>query len=150
MTNEQILLLSRVRVGLQRAGIPVDLVRVTRDRPYLEAVLARATELTDESAVESAMKMMSQLGLINGTRVMEPSREMSITRGSGNTQTGLDFATQQVLRGTPAIAAEKAGTSSQNDPAPIEPGRFSTPIGLTTGTSPTLVPGGKQYKRGLR
>ena len=147
MTNEQILWLARVRVGLQKADIRVDLVRVTRDRPYLEAVLNRASELTDETAVESAMKLMAQLGMINGSRVMDPSRETSITR-SKKPDDVLDFATQNSLRGgvTPANAA----SSSQPEPAPIERGQFSTPIGLTTGTSPAPVPGGKSYKRGLR
>ena len=153
MTNEQILWLSRVRVGLQRAGIPVDLVRVTRDRPYLEAVLARASELTDEAAVESSMKLMSQLGMINGSSVMDPAHP-SGNRGI-NLGAGLDFASQQALRGgapAPAAAAASAApsTSSQSDPAPIELGRFSTPMGATTGTSPNPLAGGKHYKRGLR
>lgn len=145
MTNEQILWLARVRVGLQKADIRVDLVRVTRDRPYLEAVLNRATELTDESAVESAMKLMSQLGMINGRRVMDSSLKADILRRFA---APLDAATQP-LRG--GIAAETPlEASSQPEPLPQEPGRFSTPIGLTTGTSPTPVPGGKSYKRGLR
>ena len=80
MTNEQILWLARVRVGLQRANVSVDLVRATRQRPYLEAVLARATELHDEIAVEAAIKLMPQLGLINGARVMDPARNLSIPR----------------------------------------------------------------------
>jgi hypothetical protein len=137
MTNEQILWLARVRVGLQRANVRVDLVRVTRDRPYLEAVLARATELHDETAVEAAMKLMSQLGLINGTRVMDPARDQSITRpfDAGG---GFDpFAGQALRSGIPVGA-------------PIELGRFSTPMGATTGTSPAPVAGGKSYKRGLR
>jgi hypothetical protein len=154
MTNEQILWLSRVRVGLQRAGIPVDLVRVTRDRPYLEAVLTRASELTDVTAVESSMKLMSQLGMINGSNVMDPGHSSAITR-SPNLGGGLDFASQQALRGgapaaVPAPGGGALSTSSQSDPAPIELGRFSTPMGATTGTSPAPVAGGKQYKRGLR
>jgi hypothetical protein len=147
MTNEQILWLARVRVGLQRAQIPVDLVRVTRDRPYLEAVLARASELTDETAVESALKLMSQLGIINGSRAMNPKRDGSILRPRDG-GVAPDSAAQNALRGGMPPAA--AGSSSQSDPAPVEPGRFSTPIGATTGTSPTLAPGGKNYKRGLR
>lgn len=145
MTNEQILLLSRIRVGLQRAGIAVDLVRVTRDRIYLEAVLMRASELTDETAVQSAMLLMSQLGIINGRRVMDNSLKAEILRRFA---APTDGPTLPLRSGTPGEVTPD--TSSQADPAPIEPGRFSTPIGTTTGTSPTLVPGGKNYKRGLR
>jgi hypothetical protein len=147
MTNEQILWLARVRVGLQRASIVVDLVRVTRDRPYLEAVLNRASELTDETAVESALKLMSQLGMINGTRTLDPTRVPSIQRPQ-NREGALDFATEIALRGGAPLPA--AGTSSQTDAVPFEPGRFSTPLGATTGTSPAPVVGGKHYKRGLR
>ena len=53
MTNEQILWLARVRVGLQRANVRVDLVRVTRDRPYLEAVLSRARSEEHTSELQS-------------------------------------------------------------------------------------------------
>lgn len=147
MTNEQILWLARVRVGLQRANVRVDLVRVTRDRPYLEAVLSRATELHDEIAVESAMKLMAQLGLINGARVMDPAREQSITRPLDIIDVLNPIGSPALRAGQPAAAA---GSSSQADAAPIERGQFSTPIGLTTGTSPNPVPGGKNYKRGLR
>jgi hypothetical protein len=147
MTNEQILWLARVRVGLQRANILVDLVRVTRDRPYLEAVLTRASELTDETAVESALKLMSQLGMINGTRVLDPALVSSIQRSQNRGDT-LDFETEIALRG--GTPAPSEGTSSQADALPFEPGRFSTPLGATTGTSPAPVLGGKSYKRGLR
>lgn len=149
MTNEQILWLARVRVGLQRANVRVDLVRVTRDRPYLEAVLSRATELHDEIAVESAMKLMAQLGLINGARVMDPAREQSITRPLDIVDVFTPVASPTLRAGLPA-AAPGSSSSSQADAAPIERGQFSTPIGLTTGTSPNPVPGGKNYKRGLR
>lgn len=145
MTNEQILWLARVRVGLQKADIRVDLVRVTRDRPYLEAVLNRASELTDESAVESAMKLMAQLGMINGRRVMDSSLTSEILRRFASP---MDGATQPLRSGIPPETPLEA--SSQPEPLPHEPGRFSTPMGTTTGTSPTLAPGGKQYKRGLR
>ena len=145
MTNEQILWLARVRVGLQKADIRVDLVRVTRDRPYLEAVLNRASELTDESAVESAMKLMAQLGMINGRRVMEPSLKTEILR---RFSAPIDGPTVQLRGGGASETSLEA--SSQPEPLPQEPGRFSTPIGLTTGTTPNPVPGGKSYKRGLR
>lgn len=145
MTNEQIMLLSRVRVGLQRAGVPVDLIRMTRDRPYLEAALMRASELTDDSAVQSAMQLMAQLGIINGRRVMDTSLKAEILRRFA---APLDGQTQPLREGAAADAAAKG--SSHQDPAPIEPGRFSSPMGATTGTSPALVPGGKNYKRGLR
>jgi hypothetical protein len=146
MTNEQILWLARVRVGLQRANVLVDLVRATRDRPYLEAVLSRATELHDETAVEASMKLMSQLGLINGARVMDPARDQSITRPLDSVNGFDPFGSHTLRSGIPFGVPD----SSQSDPAPIEPGRFSTPIGTTTGTSPAPVAGGKSYKRGLR
>lgn len=145
MTNEQIMLLSRVRVGLQRAGVPVDLIRMTRDRPYLEAALMRASELTDDSAVQSAMLLMAQLGIINGRRVMDTSLKAEILRRFA---APLDGQTQPLREGGAADAAAKG--SSHQDPAPIERGRFSSPVGATTGTSPAPVPGGKNYKRGLR
>ena len=147
MTNEQILWLARVRVGLQRANVRVDLVRVTRDRPYLEAVLNRATELHDETAVESAMKLMSQLGLINGARVMDPKYDQGITRPFDTNEAFDPFGAPTLRAGTSLGAP---GSSSQSDPQPTEPGRFSTPMGATTGTSPAPVAGGKSYKRGLR
>jgi hypothetical protein len=136
MTNEQILWLARVRV---------DLVRVTRDRAYLEAVLNRASELTDETAVESAMKLMSQLGMINGRRVMDSSLKAEILRRFA---APIDGTTQPLRAGIAPDAPLEAST--QPEPLPHEPGRFSTPIGTTTGTSPAPVPGGKSYKRGLR
>ncbi len=145
MTNEQILWLARVRVGLQRAGIKVDLIRVTRDRPYLESVLTRASELTDETAVESAMKLMSQLGMINGRRVMDSSLKAEILRRFA---APMDGSTQPLRSGIATDAPVEA--RSQPEPLPQEPGRFSTPMGATTGTSPAPVPGGKSYKRGLR
>jgi hypothetical protein len=146
MTNEQILWLARVRVGLQKSNIRIDLVRVTRDREYLESVLNQASELTDESAVESAMKLMAQLGMINGRRVMDSSLTAEILRRFA---TPIDNATPPLRAG--GIAAEPAAAaSSQPEPVPHESGRFSTPIGLTTGSSPAPVPGGKNYKRGLR
>lgn len=80
MTNEQILWLARVRVGLQKAGVSMDLVRATRDRAYMETVRIRASELTDESAVESAVKLMAQLGMINGRRVMDSWLKAEILR----------------------------------------------------------------------
>lgn len=145
MTNEQILLLSRVRVGLQRAGVKVDLVRMTRDRAYLAEVLFRATELPDEVPVQTAMLLISQLGVINGKRVMDNSLRAEILRrfdesvGSG-----------QSLRGVTS-AATPAGSSSQPEVQPIQTGQFSTPLGgTTTGTTGVAVPGGKSYKRGLR
>ncbi len=150
MTNEQILWLARVRVGLQRANVRVDLVRVTRDRPYLEAVLSRATELHDEIAVESAMKLMAQLGLINGARVMDPASEQSITRPLDIVDVFSPIGSPALRAGQPQAASGSSNGSSQPDATPIERGQFSTPIGLTTGTSPNPVPGGKNYKRGLR
>lgn len=147
MTNEQILWLARVRVGLQRADVRVDLVRATRDRPYLEAVLSRATEVHDEIAVESAMKLMSQLGMINGTRAMDPARDLSITRPFDSNDGFDPFGVPALRSGIPLGGP---GSSSQSEPSPIEPGRFSTPMGATTGTSPAPVAGGKSYKRGLR
>jgi hypothetical protein len=147
MTNEQILLLARVRVGLQRAGIPVDLVKMTRDRAYLEAVLLRASELADESAVESAMLLMSQLGIINGKKVTDSSLKAEILRRFA---APVDSPTLPLRSGGTAVDTP-AEASSQPQAVPQEPGRFSTPMGgTTTGTSPTLVPGGKNYKRGLR
>ncbi len=144
MTNEQILLLSRVRVGLQRAGVMVDLVRMTRDRSYLEDVLFRATELPDEVPVQSAMLLMSQLGLINGKRVMDNSLKAEILRRFDETP-----SSGPSLRGT-ASAATPA-SSSQPEAQPIQPGQFSSPLGgTTTGTTGIAVPGGKSYKRGLR
>lgn len=145
MTNEQILLLSRVRVGLQRASIAVDLVRMTRDRPYLEAVLFRASELTDETTVQSALLLMSQLGMINGRQVLDPAVKAEVLRRFASP---VDSPTQPLRESTSAGSSPR--TSSQPDPLPIEPGRFSTPIGATTGSSPAPVPGGKNYKRGLR
>ncbi|MEQ1597420.1 MAG: hypothetical protein ABL985_20245 [Casimicrobium sp.] len=145
MTNEQILLLSRVRVGLQRAGVTIDLIRMTRDRAYLEAALMRASELTDETAVQSAMQLMAQLGIINGRRVMDTSLKAEILRRFASP---LDGATQTLRDG--AAGGASISTTSQPTPAPIEPGRFGTPMGATTGTTPTPVPGGKNYKRGLR
>lgn len=145
MTNEQIMLLSRVRVGLQRAGLAVDLVRMTRDRPYLEEVLFRASELPDETTVQSAMLLMSQLGMINGRRVMDPSLKAEVLRRFNSPVDGPTLPLRAGGNGEMA-----AGASSQSDPLPQEPGRFSTPMDATTGTSPTLVPGGKNYKRGLR
>ena len=146
MTNEQILLLSRIRVGLQRAGVMVDLVRMTRDRPYLEEVLFRASELPDEVPVQSAMLLMSQLGLINGKRVMDNSLKAEILRRFDEPAGG-----GQNLRGVAALGATPAGSSSQPDAQPIQTGQFSTPLGgTTTGTTGVAVPGGKSYKRGLR
>lgn len=145
MTNEQILWLARVRVGLQKVGIRVDLVRATRDRAYLESVLNRASELTDETAVESAMKLMAQLGMINGRRVMDSSLKAEILRRFAAPMEG----EAQPLRGGSASETPVAA-SSQPEPLPQEPGRFSTPIGSTTATSPAPVPGGKSYKHGLR
>lgn len=125
MTNEQILWLARVRGGLQKADIRVNLVRVTRDRPYLEAVLNRASELTDETAVESAMKLMAQLGMINGSRAMDPSRELSITLQNSQSSL-LDSPTQMGLRGnlpppprapTPASAPAANPNSSPSNAA---------------------------------
>ena len=148
MTNEQILLLSRVRVGLQRAGVAVDLIKMTRNRPYLESVLLRASELTDESTVQSAMILMSQLGIINGRDVMDSSLKAEILRRFA---APLDGPSQTLRGGAGSDAAATATASSQPQPVPQEPGRFSTPIdGTTTGTSPNPVPGGKNYKRGLR
>ncbi len=146
MTNEQILLLSRVRVGLQRAGVRVDLVKVTRDRAYLESVLMRASELTDEIPVQSAMMLMAQLGIINGQKVMDPGLKTELLHRFSSPLDGVT----QTLRGGSGQPPGAPATSSQPDPVPLEPGRFSTPIGTTTGTSPVLVPGGKNYKRGLR
>lgn len=145
MTNEQILLLSRIRVGLQRAGVTVDLVRMTRDRVYLEEVLFRASELTDETAVQSSLMLMSQLGMINGRRVLDPPIGSAQIRGQH--APGADPA--QPLR-SGGSGETSAASSSQPDPLPQEPGRFSTPMGATTGSSPNPVPGGKSYKRGLR
>ncbi len=145
MTNEQILWLARVRVGLQKANIRVDLIRVTRDRVYLESVLNRASELTDETAVESAMKLMAQLGMINGRRVMDSSIKAEILRRFASPIEGLT----QPLRGGEAPDAPLEA-SSQPQPLAQDPGRFSTPLGATTGTSPAPVAGGKSYKRGLR
>lgn len=149
MTNEQILLLSRIRVGLQRAGVMVDLVRMTRDRPYLEEVLFRASELPDEVPVQSAMLLMSQLGLINGKRVMDNSLKAEILRRFDEPAGG-----GQNLRGVAAPGATPSGStssSSQPDAQPIQTGQFSTPLGgTTTGTTGVAVPGGKSYKRGLR
>ncbi len=144
MTNEQILLLSRVRVGLQRAGVMVDLVRMTRDRSYLEDVLFRASELTDEVPVQSAMLLMSQLGLINGKRVMDNSLKAEILRRFEEPVGG-----GPSLRGTASEATP--ASSSQPEAQPIQKGQFSTPLGgTTTGTTGVAVPGGKSYKRGLR
>ena len=145
MTNELILLLSRVRVGLQRAGGRVDLVRMTRDRAYLEEVLFRASELPDEVPVQSAMLLMSQLGVINGKRVMDNSLRAEILRRFDEPAGG-----NQNLRG--GISPAAPGSSSQpDDPQPIQTGQFSTPLGgTTTGTTGVAVPGGKSYKRGLR
>ena len=144
MTNEQILLLSRIRVGLQRAGVMVDLVRMTRDRPYLEEVLFRASELPDEVPVQSAMLLMSQLGLINGKRVMDNSLKAEILRRFD--EPAGDAAN---LRGTPTSAT--TASSSQPEAQPIQTGQFSSPLGgTTTGTTGVAVPGGKSYKRGLR
>lgn len=145
MTNEQILWLARVRVGLQKASVSVDLVRATRDRAYMETVLIRASELTDESAVESAMKLMAQLGMINGRRVMDSSLKAEILRRFA---APMDGSAQPLRSGIATDAPVEA--SSQPEPLPQEPGRFSTPMGATTGTSPAPVPGGKNYKRGLR
>jgi hypothetical protein len=148
MTNEQLLLLSRVRIGMQRAGAAIDLVRVTRDRTYLEAVLMKASELHDESAVHAAMALMAQLGMINGMRVMDSSLKAEMLRKFGGS---LDSESQIALRGSPNPASNADGSSSQSAPPENEPGRFSTPLsGTTTGSSPTPVPGGKNYKRGLR
>ena len=145
MTNEQILLLSRVRVGLQRAGVKVDLVRMTRDRAYLEEVLFRASELPDEVPVQSAMLLMSQLGVINGKRVMDNSLRAEILRRFDEPASG-----GQNLRGA-ALPAAPDGSSSQPTAQPIQTGQFSTPLGgTTTGTTGVAVPGGKSYKRGLR
>lgn len=144
MTNEQILLLSRVRVGLQRAGVMVDLVRMTRDRPYLEEVLFRASELPDEVAVQSAMLLMSQLGLINGKRVMDNSLKAEILRRFDGA-----VGSDQTLRGATSVATP--ASSSQPETIPIQAGQFSSPLGATTtGTTGVAVPGGKSYKRGLR
>lgn len=144
MTNEQILLLSRVRVGLQRAGIAVDLIRMTRNRAYLEEVLLRASELQDEIPVQSAMLLMSQLGVINGKRVMDNSLRADILRRFDESG-----ETRPALRGSAAIP--QVGGSSQPDAQPMQPGQFSSPLGgTTTGTTGIAVPGGKSYKRGLR
>lgn len=144
MTNEQILLLSRVRVGLQRAGVTVDLVRMTRDRSYLEDVLFRASELPDEVPVQSAMLLMSQLGLINGKRVMDNSLKAEILRRFDESPNS-----GQSLRGTSGAATPES--SSQPEAQPVQIGQFSSPLGgSTTGTTGIAVPGGKSYKRGLR
>lgn len=148
MTNEQILLLSRVRVGLQRAGVMVDLVRMTRDRPYLEGVLFRASELDDEIPVQSAMLLMSQLGLINGKRVMDNTLKAEILRRFD--ESAADGAN---LRGaaTGATVTATPASSSQPEAQPVQTGQFSSPLGgTTTGTTGVAVPGGKTYKRGLR
>ena len=110
MTNEQILWLARVRVGLQKADIRVNLMRVTRDRPHLEAVLNRASELTDETAVESAMKLMAQLGMINGSRAMALSRGLSITRQNSQSSL-LDSPTQMGLLGNLSLSTASANSS---------------------------------------
>ena len=147
MNNEQILLLSRVRVGLQRAGISVDLVRMTRDRSYLKDVLFRASELPDEAPVQSAMLLMSQLGLINGKRVMDNSLKAEILRRFEEPVGG-----GPSLRGTASTASPASpANSSQPEAKPVQTGQFSSPLGgTTTGTTGVAVPGGKSYKRGLR
>ncbi len=144
MTNEQILLLSRVRVGLQRAGVSVDLVRMTRDRSYLKDVLFRASELPDEVPVQSAMILMSQLGLINGKRVLDNSLKAEILRRFDEPVDG-----GANLRGSSSAATPDS--SSQPEAKPLQTGQFSSPLGgTTTGTTGVVVPGGKSYKRGLR
>ena len=144
MTNEQILLLSRVRVGLQRAGVMVDLVRMTRDRSYLKDVLFRASELPDEVPVQSAMILMSQLGLINGKRILDNSLKAEILRRFDEP---VDSGSS--LRGS--VSAPTPASSSQPEANPVQTGQFSSPLGgTTTGTTGVAVPGGKSYKRGLR
>ena len=136
--------MSRVRVGLQRAGVKVDLVRMTRDRPYLEEVLFRASELPDEIPVQSAMLLMSQLGLINGKRVMDNSLKAEILRRFDESPSDAASLRSAPNAGTPA-------SSSQPEAQPIQVGQFSSPLGgTTTGTTGVAVPGGKSYKRGLR
>jgi hypothetical protein len=88
---------------------------------------------------------MAQLGLINGSTALDVQRGTSRLRTQGNTMDPLSPAS--LREGMPPGSDD---SSSQSDPAPIVPGRFSTRISDTTGTSPAPVPGGKTYKRGLR
>jgi hypothetical protein len=109
-------------------------------------VLIQATELTDVLAVESALLLMNQMGLINGTNVLSNPNTLEIARRLG---TRLD-ASMQALRDSYVVGNTTQLTSSQPDPKPIVPGQYSSPMGATTGSSPNLVPGGKNYKKGLR
>lgn len=89
--------------------------------------------------------------MINGSLAMDPARDVSIARQNLHGSL-IDSPTQMGLRGNLFASAPSPnnGASSQPDPVPIERGQFGTLIGLTTGTSPAPVPGGKSYKRGLR